>query len=384
MKNIQNMSSPLRVLIVTPDYPPPPGGIQMLTRNLEAGLNASGHRTRVVHTDRTAFDADPIDYLPRRRLRYSIKSLVTGNFVYLNAVYRRTRSAITAYDPDVVHSMHAANWPALVAAREHGLPAVLSAYALELGNGAVARKAISQADQIHAISQFTASLVEDVADQRTGDIRIIPPSIDIDALRSAQADASEGTTGNTVLTIARFVDRKNIETVIDAWSRLDGQLVEGGELVVVGDGPNRDALVAAGADVTNVRFTGWVDEKEKRRLLAHSDVFVLVPHRFGYDVEGFGIVYIEAQAVGTPVIGSRHGGVPEAIGGAGRVVDDENDPNELADALEDLLSNNERRREFERAAKKRVEQFDVSTVTERHVDAYRQLLTGGTDVSSIQ
>lgn len=369
------MPSPLRVLIVTPDYPPPPGGIQMLTRNLEVGLDTSEHEVRVVHMDQTTFSANPTDLLPRRRLGYSLKSLATGRFVYLNAVYRRTRRAIRAYDPDVVHSMHLVTWPALVAAHEDDLPTVLSTYAFELRDEALARKAISQADLVHSISQFTASLVEEVTEQRNYKLRIIPPSIDVDTLRSTRSDISVESKRKTVLTIARFVDRKNIETVIEAWRRLDDHLVEQGELVVVGDGPNRDALVADAADVANVRFTGWVDEEEKRRLLARSDVFALVPRRSGFDVEGFGIVYIEAQAVGTPVIGSRHGGAPEAIDGAGHIVEDENDPGELAEALGDLLSDRKQRTEFETAARNRIEKFDISTVTERHVDAYRQLLT---------
>lgn len=369
------MSSPLCVLLVTPDYPPPPGGIQTLTQNLETGLNESSHTARVLHLDRETISADPIDFVPRRRLGYSFRSAITGRFVHLNAVYRRTKAAIRAHDPDVVHAMHTTDWPALVAAREHGLPAVLSTYALELGNEALAKRAISRADLVHSISRFTDSLVRDIAGQGTVDSRIIPPSIGIGAYRSARSESSGNSTGSTVLTVARLVDRKNVATIVEAWKRLDGRRSENDELVVVGDGPNRDGLVAAAADTTNIRFTGWVNEEEKRRLLATSDVFALVPRRFGFDVEGFGIVYIEAQAAGTPVIGSRHGGVPEAIGDAGLIVDDETDPDEVATAIETLLDDRERRAECESAAQARVDRFDISTVTTRHVAAYRHLLS---------
>lgn len=375
------MSDSLRVLLVTLDYPPPPGGIQTIVRSLERGLADLGHEPEVLHLDTTAFDWRPTDLLPRPRWLYGTRSVTARDFVYLNAVYRRTAAAIERFDPDVVHAMHVKDWPALVAANERDLPSALSTYALELGNEPLAARAIRDANVVHALTEFTASLVRSVAD---GDpaIEIIPPSIDVGEYRRAvddvQADGETdsgraGADPTPVVTMARFVDRKNIETVVEAWTRLDETVRDGRELVVAGDGPNRRSLESLAAGCDDVQFTGWVNGVAKRRLLAEADAFAMVPRRDGYDVEGFGIVYIEAQASATPVVGSKHGGAPEAIDDAGVVVDDENDSAEVAAAIESVLTDETTRRRCLSAAAERIDEFDIEPVARRHVAMYEQI-----------
>lgn len=367
------MDDSLRVLLATPDYPPPPGGIQTITRNLERGLRWDGHEVLVLHVNPRDFTPLPSDLLPRPRWLYEPKASLQGQFVYLNTVYRKTASAIESFQPDVVHAMHVRNWPALVAANERDVPTVLSTYALELEERTLAANAIAASDVVHAISEFTASLVRDTARKDLPNIILIPPSIDIDAYRNA-AVAAENSEPGPVITIARFVDRKNVETVIEAWKRLPTDVVKGRELVIAGDGPNRAALEERVAGRDNIQFPGWVNGRSKRELLARADAFAMVPRRREFDVEGFGIVYIEAQAADTPVVGSKHGGAPEAIDDAGILVNDENDPDEVAAAIELLLVDDDARTRCLSAARDRINNFNIPTVASRHVDTYRQLV----------
>lgn len=367
------MTGPSRVLLVTPDYPPPPGGIQTIVRNLERGLDAAGCAVRVLHVDPDGYHRRLPDFLPRPRWCYSLPATATGQFTYLNAVYREAVDAIESFEPDVVHAMHVRNWPALVAARERGLPTVLSTYALELEEGTLAANAIEDADVVHAISEFTASLVREAAPGGDPDVRVIPPSIDVGAYRDA-ADATDEAAPGPVVTLARFVERKNIETVVDAWGHLASSTTDGRELVVAGDGPLRADLQRRARKYESVRFPGWVNGRDKRELLADADVFAMVPRREEFDVEGFGIVYIEAQAANTPVVGSRHGGAPEAIDDAGIVIDDENDPGEVAGAIETLLTDERRRSRHLSAAEDRIGSFDVPAVTSEHLAVYRDLV----------
>jgi phosphatidylinositol alpha-1,6-mannosyltransferase len=204
-------------------------------------------------------------------------------------------------------------------------------------------------------------------------VEIIPPSIDVSAYQNAiETGSSEKTESAPVLVIGRFVDRKNIETVVEAWSRLDMSVRDGRELVIVGNGPNRTALETL-VYSDDARFTGWINNSEKRCLLSKADAFVMVPRRDGYDVEGFGIVYIEAQASATPIVGSKHGGVPEAIGGAGIIVDDEEDPDEVAAATEAVLTCEAIRQRCLSAAAERIDRFDIVSVAQQHVAAYKNL-----------
>jgi phosphatidylinositol alpha-1,6-mannosyltransferase len=272
------------------------------------------------------------------------------------------------YRPDVVHAMHIVGWPALVAASERGIRSVVSAHALELGRTSLARRALAEATVVHSVSEFTKGLtLEVVGDSVDG--RVIPPSIDTSGYTSCRKpDANDAGTA-TIVTVARLVERKNIGTLIDAVKRLDERLERDILLRVVGEGDKRDELekLASSAPVV---FEGWVSEDEKRALLSESDVFALVPRRIGFDVEGFGIVYIEAQAAGTPVIGSRRGGVPEAIGDGGLIVDDERSTREVATALERLLIDEQLREDCLDAAAERIDGFDRRAIAARHLDMY--------------
>lgn len=145
-----------------------------------------------------------------------------------------------------------------------------------------------------------------------------------------------------LLTVARLVHRKGIDTVLDALSTLREQEQQF-RYIIVGEGPERFPLekrVKALHLEHYVQFLGAVDETMLPVLYALCDVFILTPHAAGdsRDPEGFGIVYLEANAFGKPVIGSRTGGVPEAIQNnvTGILVAPDN-PTMLADAIKTLL-----------------------------------------------
>lgn len=363
----------MRVLLVTPDYPPPPGGIQTLVRNLETGLEALGHDPIVLQLDPDDYDRRASDFLPTTRAAASLVSFAPRLYPFYNAVYRATTEAISRHDPDIVHAAHIREWPALSAASELGISSVVSTHAVELGERALASIAFDRADAVHAVSQFTASLIE--RDHDLEPAAVIHPSIDLDAYASPTLSQEHGTP-NTILSIARFVERKNVGTIIDAWERLSDDVRRDRQLLLAGDGPLYESLRRRAETIDDVRLLGWIDEAEKRRRLREAELFVLPANGSGYDVEGFGIVYIEAQAAGTPVVGSSVGGVPEAVGDAGLLVDDEHDPAEVARAMERLSSDTDLREHSLRAAERRIGNFDLDHVAEQYVTLYRELRDG--------
>lgn len=155
-----------------------------------------------------------------------------------------------------------------------------------------------------------------------------------------------GIKGRYVLAVARLAKRKGLDVVIEAFSQIDQTRFADVKLVIVGDGPESteiESLIDELYMSTSVVLLKDVPDKHLPALYAGAELFALVPRTLYGDVEGFGIVYLEAGACSTPVIGSRSGGVAEAVeeNKTGILVP-ENDIAETTNAIEDLLSNKAR------------------------------------------
>lgn len=138
-------------------------------------------------------------------------------------------------------------------------------------------------------------------------------------------------------------------------------------LEIVGAGVEAGRLRALVEDLDlqrYVSFRGEVDDANLRSFYQHCDVFVLANRQVGTDLEGFGMVLLEAQACATPVIAGSSGGTSEALvdGKTGFVVDCAN-VEALADRIVDLLSDDVRRRAMGTAARAlMLESFDWDVV----------------------
>ena len=211
------------------------------------------------------------------------------------------------------------------------------------------RLALQRAGRVLAISQFTANLVER-AGVDPARIEIVFPGCDTDRFQPRQPRMElrqrllgPRYKGRVILTIGGLVARKGQDMVIRALPRLRESIPEVNYLIV-GDGPYRpqlESLAEAMGVQDHVIFAGQVPTEELPDVYALSDVFVM-PSRERLevdDVEGFGIVFLEASACAKPVIGGRSGGIPEAIvdGVTGLLVD-AHDPEDIGNALARLLT----------------------------------------------
>ncbi len=163
-----------------------------------------------------------------------------------------------------------------------------------------------------------------------------------------------------LLTVARLVERKGVDLVLEALRYLHEtkfSAMENVVYVIVGDGPERKNYELG---IINyelpVLFVGAVSDNELAAWYEACDVFIMTPRKIGPDVEGFGLVYLEANAFGKPVIGSRTGGVPEAVidGETGLLVD-ESDVDGIANAIQRLFSDDAFRKKLGEQGKARVE-----------------------------
>lgn len=175
----------------------------------------------------------------------------------------------------------------------------------------------------------------------------------------------------SLVTICRLVKGKGIDIVLRALKILAERGIPY-RYVIGGEGPERrflESLVDELGLRDRVHFQGSVVGKEKWQVLRNSDVFVM-PSRLDSTIpwqEGFGIAFVEAAAFGLPAVGSRSGGIPDAVvdGETGILVAEES-PSDLADALTLLYQKPEIRREMGRAGRERARrEFSPTAIASR-------------------
>jgi phosphatidylinositol alpha-1,6-mannosyltransferase len=178
----------------------------------------------------------------------------------------------------------------------------------------------------------------------------IAPGIDIDhfaPVDSSDLRADLGLTDKSVIiSVGRLVHRKGQDQLIASLPAIRAK-VPNVHLVVVGVGPYQERLekLATKLKVADcLTFIGRINYSELPKYICIGDIFAM-PSRsrfFGLEVEGLGIVYLEASACGLPVIGGKSGGAPDAvlIGESGLVVDGTSTL-EIAEGCIELLSNPE-------------------------------------------
>ncbi len=181
-----------------------------------------------------------------------------------------------------------------------------------------------------------------------------------------------------LVTVARLTEKKGLEYSIRAVAKLS-QRFANLEYNIIGDGdlrPELTQLIETLGVGSTVHLLGWKMQEEVQVLLDQSHIFVLasVESRNG-DIEGLPMVLQEAQAMGLPVVCTRHSGLPEGIldGKSGFLVP-ERDVDGLADRLADVISRPKVWPEMGRQGRAFVEQeYDLNKRNDALVELYRQL-----------
>jgi phosphatidylinositol alpha-1,6-mannosyltransferase len=218
------------------------------------------------------------------------------------------------------------------------------------------RRHLRRADAVIAVSNFTKSALIELMDVPPEKIEVIFNGVDIERFTPRPKNPAlverYGLAGKRVLvTVGRLVERKGIDhtlralpTVLEAHPNV--------HYVVVGEGPFRGRLeeIAREAGVADhVSFAGPVPSDSLVDHYALADLFVMPNRQLADgDTEGFGLVFLEANACGKPVIGGRAGGAVEAIhdGVSGLLVDGR-EVDEIAGAICRVLGDPELERRLQ-------------------------------------
>lgn len=241
------------------------------------------------------------------------------------------------------------------------------------------RRAFTRAQIVFAISQATADAVARLGVSRSR-IALARPGIDLARYRPVPHDRCEEVARamhiegkRIVLSVARLVARKGIATMLRALPDVLREVPDC-VYVIAGSGREEGALRARTADMglgAHVVFAGEVSDDQKRALYQLCDVFVLPCRDLpDGDMEGFGIVFLEAAAYGKPVVAGRAGGVADAVedGATGFLVDPES-PGDFAASVTRLLRERDIAARLGRRGRSRVETmtWETSAATVREV-----------------
>ena len=173
-----------------------------------------------------------------------------------------------------------------------------------------------------------------------------------------------------VIYAGRLAEVKGLHLLMTAWDRYRRIAGDPGlHLVIAGAGPLQDEVAAWASSRPSVEMTGEVDSSRCSELIAASRA-IIVPSTWE---ETFGLVVVEAMAVGTPAIAADHGSLAELISpGVDGVLFRPGDPAALASALADIEAHPEQYEAFGDQARKTYEQrFDPERSLEHLLDIYR-------------
>ena len=360
----------MRTLLLTQDYPPAVGGIQTFARELASRLGLRCPDLRVLapaHPGDRAFDSRSGVAATRVRCRPEWLAVAVLPALIRHAVFRRADAAF--------HMQWQVAVPSLLIRALCGRPRriVVMAHGRELlhnpVSGRVARRiygllrrwTLKNSDRLCANSRFTARLLE-AGGAAAGRIAVVGCGTDPDRYRPGDRGAARRRLnlpgGPILFTLCRLTPHKGIDTAIHAVARLAD--IQDLLYLVGGTGPDRERLATLAGELgvgKRVRFLGKVEEGKVADYYRACDLFAMLSRRDGADVEGLGIAFLDAAACGRPVLGTRSGGIPDAVdhGRTGLLVDPGN-ADEAAAAMRRLLTDRGYADRLGRRGRSRVEE----------------------------
>ncbi|MER7005703.1 glycosyltransferase family 4 protein [Dactylosporangium sp. NPDC000555] len=330
-------------LLITNDFPPRPGGIQQFVHNLAVRQP----RDEVVVYASTWKGADKFD----AEQPFEVVRESTGMLLPTPAVARRAAEIARSRGCDRVWFGAAAPLGLLGAGlrRRAGVERIVAlthghevGWAALPGARGLLRRVARGADVVTYLGEYTRIRLARAIGGLTA-LERLAPGVDVDTytphVDGSGVRARHGLTGRPVVVcVSRLVPRKGQDVLIRALPKVR-RAVPDAALLIVSGGPYRPALERLAREqgvAGDVVFTGSVSWAELPAHYAAGDVFAMPcrTRRRGLDVEGLGIVYLEASATGLPVLAGDSGGAPDAVreGETGFVV-----PGRDVDAVADRL-----------------------------------------------
>jgi phosphatidylinositol alpha-1,6-mannosyltransferase len=201
---------------------------------------------------------------------------------------------------------------------------------------------MKRAERIVANSQNSRRILTEKWHLPEHKVVVMTPGVDVDKFTPATSDQplQKWAGKRVVLTVGRLQKRKGQDMMIRALPALEAR-IPNLHYCIVGDGAERESLASLATELGvlhMVEFAGEINDAEMVEHYRHCDLFVLPNRRIGNDDEGFGMVLLEAQACGRPVVAGDAGGTRETMEqGTTGVLVDCTAPEPITDAVHQLF-----------------------------------------------
>ena len=310
----------LHLALLAPEFPPQLGGMAELARGLAEGLAArdevqvftlKAHRGGSPLVAPTPLSGQPaVDAARLRELEGSFDAFLLMN-AGLTPLAGQLRKPCFGYwhGNDFLEP-----WLACGPAWLEGLK---RPYAARIRHGlrrwAVARNA-RHLRHLFTNSRQTAALILSRMGMNENDVTVVPPGVGAAFFQPRERPDDPRLRLLTVSRLSQYTRRKNVDGVLEAIALLG----QGADIfyTIVGDGDDRARLEGKAKELgiaAKVAFRGALGQEDLLRTYREADLFILASKASKTDVEGFGIVYIEAAASGLPSMCSREGGATDAV-----------------------------------------------------------------------
>lgn len=350
-------------------------GVQQHVITVGTWLKEQGHEVHYLVADTTRKDIDNVHSLGRFvNVRYNKNNVRTP----LPASKKKIKELLEAEKFDVLHVqlpyspllakyiITYADPETAVVGTFHILPASrLHGYSNQVLR-VLLGKSIKRFDKIVAVSEPAVHFARKAYGMQAN---YLPNPIDISVFRAGRRLPSLKSQKLNIIFLGRLVRRKGIMELIDAYNHIDDALAEKTQLIICGKGPLKTKANQHVRVDRDVKFVGFVSEREKPDYLASADIAVF-PSIGG---ESFGIVLLEAMAAGSQVvIGGNNAGYASILGQQPYLLFNPRDRESFVEQLEQFITDEKLRERMHLWQQETVGQYDISVVGPKLIKIYKE------------
>nr|WP_245539732.1 glycosyltransferase family 4 protein [Psychroflexus tropicus] len=337
---------PKKLLIISYDFPPSTGGIARLCHEIATHIQSNYESVEVLTLEKNKvsvpYNDNPeikINYLPSKRILSEVKAL---QFLKKWKHKPETDVICGTWHPDAALSIFSGFKNVFALAHGTELLYGQSKFRKYLWLPFYAKWISGKSKKVIANSQYTKNLVLNINPK--AEVIALPLGVNPEFFcPKPKSDLVNHKL--KICTVSRILQFKGHDFILKALSELPESYRDQVEWHIAGSGPFLEELIELvnESSIKNqIQFHGFVKDEDLPAFYSNSDLFILATRetKESTQVEGFGLVFLEAQACGTPVIGTNTGGIPDAIEykNGGWLIEQDNQY-ELSQLIKQLIDN---------------------------------------------